>query len=148
MLEQKRKLALDEILRVEMSVLCIENVDTTRGAVLTCRKALEIAQNKTDSDERKRNAARDAELRRALRIASRKEKQKLRRNREEQYMFARRAALASMPVNAFAAQLRTMKERRDIARLNAAEWKRNQLPEGTNRSPLSLLASIACIEKM
>ena len=147
MLDQKRKLTLDESLHFEMSVLRTGHVDPTRVAVLTSWKALEIAQNKADIDVRKRNAEREAEVRRALRTVAREEKQKRRLNHEELYMNVCRAALASMPVNVFEAQMRTMKERRATARVNAIERKRNLHPESASRSPISPLVSIACIDK-
>ena len=124
-------------------------VDTTRGAVLTSMEALAIAKRKADNDEKKREADRVAQSRRETRLAVQQTLRDKRRNREFELICARRASLACMPVRLFKARLRSMKERRAGARMNAVQRARGRRAARIASArvldtPLCLLANVAC----
>ena len=121
-LEQKRKDVRNLIFGTQGSVLRSGHVDTTRGAVFTSDRALEIAKAKPIADARTREAERIAAERRSVRQAAIDERQKkLTRARHEQYKVERRAAAAGMSIAAYQAQLRSLKTRRAIARTRTLE---------------------------
>ena len=149
LLEQKRRQAREGILGAELSVLRTGFVDTSRGAVLTSPEALAIAKRKADSDEKKREAEHIALNRRAARQAAQDAQRKKQRAREFEFVCARRASLAHMSVGVFKAQLRSLKERRAVARVKATERGRQAriariADARESGAPLRLLASVAC----
>ena len=142
-------MARKQILGREVSALRTGFVDTSRGAVLTCPEALAVAKHKAESDTRKLEAKRLALNRHEARQAVLEAQREKQRVREFDYVCVRLALLARMPVVTFKAQLRTLKERRAVACINAAQKVRGarlaliaNAREGDK--PLSMLANVAC----
>ena len=119
MLESKRAQVRSEALGANTSLLRTGFVDTTRGAILTSERAIEIARQKALRDEQKRDQERLQQMRRDAVVAERDEQRQKRIKRAREQIAARRAALAGMPLDAYKAKVRSFKERRSIARLSA-----------------------------
>lgn len=157
MLEQKRTEVRKSIFGAHVSVLRHGYVDTTRGAVLTSDKALQIAQVKAIADKERRDNERLAAERRSIRDAALRDRRKKNRLQLERLVAERRAAAAGMTVDVYRAQLRSLKSRRAIARLRALE-KRKSAHRNDHHVPstlvrvrsaectktLDLLADLAC----
>ena len=121
LLEQKRPEVRHTVLNAHLSVMRVGFVDTTKASVLSSNKALEIACAKVHKDAKKREADCIASLRRSRRQAVLKERHKCERASVSREITARRATLAGIPVDAFVAQVRSLRERRVVVRIRVME---------------------------
>eukprot|EP00171_Calliarthron_tuberculosum_P005712 IDg5712t1 len=117
LLDAKRDAVRRGILGVDVCVLSCGYLDTKRGAVLTSEAALAAARGKREQELRKREAKRLADARKELTAARRREKRKKAAEPEEEGKWRYRAEMHGLSVPEYKRTVRSMAQKRAIARL-------------------------------
>lgn len=95
-------------------------VDTSNGMVLTSARAMELARKKAGVDKAKREKKIMRELETALATARKNKSPRTERAKVPDWVWARRARMASMPVEELQCSVRSLTERVATANLRTA----------------------------
>ncbi len=117
--EHKRNEIRKGILGSEVKILSCDNIDTTRGAVLTSKEAMNVARQKQEEVQQKRRIAVLAAARRELSAINRTKKYFSEIYRLREASITTRAQLAKMDREDFIRKCRSLKERRAVARIRS-----------------------------
>lgn len=121
MMEERRKEFAGTVFGDRITLPSTGFVDTTKGAILTCEKAIDLIRTKAEAQKNARREERLLREQRSARAAVRLELDRKKAAAMRNSADARRTVMSGMPLDGYRSQLRSLAQRQAVARMRAAQ---------------------------